>query len=277
LAYAAAHVLAQHGGDASKISMAVVTADHIIGNPERFRQTVEAALDTAEKTGALATHGIVPTRPETGYGYIQAENVDHPVAEPDGIAVFEVAAFHEKPNHDKAEDFIATGSYFWNSGMFFWRVDAFLEELAAIRPKMSAAVLEMQSAIEANDRNKVESIFEGLEDISIDYALMEHAKRVVVVRADYAWDDVGAWTSLDRTHEHDEQGNVARGGPVLIDTRDSIVYNEAGEDAMAVSVIGMDNVVVVVSKDGVLVAPKDRAQDVRHAVAELKARGAKQI
>ena len=277
LAFAAAHVLAHHGGDAAGISMAVVTADHLIGDSGRFRRTVEAALEIAEKNGVLATHGIVPTRPETAYGYIQAKDLENPAWESGDISAFPVAAFHEKPNHDKAEDFIATGSYFWNSGMFFWRIDSFLEELDAVRPEMAVAVRKMHEAMKMNDKGSVRSIFERLEDISIDYALMEHAKQVVVVRADYPWDDVGAWTSLDRTREHDEQGNVARGGPVLIDTHDSIVYNDAGAKDMAVSVIGMDNVIVVVSKDGVLVVPKDRAQDVRHAVAELKARGAKQI
>ena len=277
LAFAAAHVLAHHGGDAGGISMAVVTADHLIGDQERFRRTVDVALDMAERKGVLATHGIVPTRPETGYGYIQAKDIDDPVWESGDVSIFPVVAFHEKPNHDKAEDFIATRSYFWNSGMFFWRIDTFIEELDAARPEMAEAVRGMHEAMEANDKGTVRSIFEGLEDISIDYALMEHAKRVVVVRADYPWDDVGAWTSLDRTREHDEQGNVTQGGPVLIDTHDSIVFNDAGAEEMAVSVVGMDNVVVVVSRDGILVSPKDRAQDVRHAVAELKARGAKQV
>ena len=277
LAFAAAHVLAHHGGDAAGISMAVITADHLIGDSERFRRMVDVALEMAERKGVLATHGIVPTRPETGYGYIQAKDIDDPVSESGGISVFPVAAFHEKPNHDKAEDFIATGSYFWNSGMFFWRIDTFLEELDAARPDMAEAVRGMHEAMEANDKGTVTSIFEALEDISIDYALMEHAKQVVVVRADYPWDDVGAWTSLDRTREHDDQGNVAQGGPVLIDTHNSIVFNNAGAEEMAVSVVGMDNVVVVVSRDGILVVPKDRAQDVRHAVTELKARGAKQV
>ena len=277
LAFACAQVLARLGGDASKVSMAVVTADHLIGEPDRFRETVDVALATAESEGVLATHGVVPTRPETGYGYIQAHTSQGPVNESNGIPVYTVAAFHEKPNHEKAEDFISQGSYYWNSGMFFWRLDTFLEELKKARPEMADAALRMQEAIEGKDEGTVNSIFEGLENVSIDYALMEHAKRVVVVRADYPWDDVGAWTSLDRTRKRDKQGNVSHGGPVLIDTADSIVFNDLGEAEMAVSVVGMDGVVVVVSKDGVLVIPKDRAQDVRHAVSELKSRGSKQV
>lgn len=276
LAYAAATLMAQHG-DPAGITMAVVTADHLIQNPERFRATVAAALDAAEAQDVLVTQGIVPDRPETGYGYVQAKDISKPIAERDGIAAFEVAAFHEKPKAEVAEQFVASGNYFWNSGMFFWRLSTFLSELDHARPALAAATRAMAEALTRGDRAKAAEIFNTLEDISIDYALMEKARRVVVVRADYPWDDVGAWTSLDRTRVHDAQGNVAEGGAVLVDTRDSIVYNAAGADAMAVSVVGMDNVVVVVTEDGVLVIPKDRAQDVRHAVAELKKRGGKQI
>ncbi len=191
--------------------------------------------------------------------------------------MYEVAAFHEKPNREVAEDFVASDRYFWNSGMFFWRVSTFLSELDQAKPDLARATREMAEAIRHHDKGTVTTIFEGLEDLSIDYALMEHAKNVVVVRADYPWDDVGAWTSLDRSRSHDSDGNVTDGDPVLVDTRQSIVINAAGSEDMAVSVVGMDNVVVVVSADGVLVIPKDRAQDVRKAVAELRARGAKQV
>jgi len=115
LVYAAAHVLAQHGGDASNLSMAVVTADHLIGEPDRFRECVDLALTVAEENGMLVTHGIAPTRPETGYGYVQAKT-DAPLHEADGLSVYPVAAFHEKPSEEKAEDFIKAGNYYWNSG-----------------------------------------------------------------------------------------------------------------------------------------------------------------
>lgn len=277
LALAAAHLLAKFGGDGSNLSMAVTTADHRIGDEERFRATVRAALEAAERDGVLATHGIVPTRPDTGYGYIQVAEGASPVYQFDGIAVYPVAAFHEKPNREMAEDFIASGRYYWNSGMFFWRVDVFLTELERARPELARAVREMAEAIRHGDKGRVLRIFEGVEDISIDYALMEHAKRVVVARADYPWDDVGAWPSLERARPRDAQGNVTHGDPVLVDCKDCIVYNDAGAEAMAVCVVGAEDLVVVVTSDSVLVVPKDRAQDVRHAVRELRARGARQI
>lgn len=275
LTYAAAVLLANYGGDGGNLSMAVTTADHQIGEPELFRKTVDAALSAAEKDDVLAIMGIAPYRPETGYGYVQV--TDDPPSEHGGIAVHPVKAFHEKPSRERAQDFIATGRYFWNSGMFFWKVSVFLEELLHASPNHAAAVSSMADAQRKGDAEAVREQFERLEDISIDYALMEKARRVVMVRADYPWDDVGAWTALDRTYPKDADGNVTVGSPVLVDTRDCIVYNEPGATDIAVGVVGAKDLVVVVTKDAVLVIPKDRAQDVRHAVKELKDRGAGQL
>jgi len=277
LVYATAHLLASFDSNGDDLSIAVVTADHIIGNADRFRETVSTCLHTVEQEPVLATQGIVPTRPETGYGYIQADINNAADLPADAVPVYPVAAFHEKPNHDKAEDFVASGDYFWNSGMFFWRVSVFLDALGKARPEMRDAALAMANAMRDNDKGTVTEIFEALENISIDYALMEHAKNTVVARADFEWDDVGAWTSLDRTREKDDAGNVVHGEAVLIDSHDCIVYNDVDAADMAVSVVGARDLVVVVSKDGVLVVPKEHAQDVRHAVSELKARGSKQV
>ncbi|MBI4558780.1 MAG: mannose-1-phosphate guanylyltransferase [Candidatus Hydrogenedentes bacterium] len=277
LAYATAHVLARFGNDVDW-SLAVITADHVIGDRDRFCRTVETALQAAEQENALAILGIVPSRPETGYGYIQTEGQPLRLLPPAaGVAVYSVTAFHEKPNREKAQDFIAIGSYFWNSGMFFWKTSTFLQELEAVRPALAGATREMARALQEKNEKAVREIFETLEDISIDYALMEHAKRVVMARADFAWDDVGAWTALDRTYPHDPDGNVAVGHPFLFDSHQCIVYNEPGPDAMAVSVIGMDKIVVAVTRDGILVVPKDRVQDVRLAVQELRRQGRTQV
>ncbi|HIJ73707.1 MAG TPA: hypothetical protein HPP83_06345 [Candidatus Hydrogenedentes bacterium] len=278
LAYAAAHMLARYGGDGSNIIMAVTTADHRIGDTERFRKTVSAALAAAEGESALVTVGVVPTRPETGYGYIQVrEDVRVAPCNDGDVPVYQVVAFHEKPSRERAQDFSDTGHYFWNSGMFFWRISTFLEELEQARPALAAATRDMAGAMQNGDPQGVERIFEALEDISIDYALMEHASNVRVARADFPWDDIGAWPALDRTRARDENGNIEFGDPVVIDCEDTIVYNAVGAEDMAVSVIGMEDAVVVVTQDAVLVARKDRAQDVRHAVRALRERGANQI
>ncbi|MFO7974752.1 MAG: sugar phosphate nucleotidyltransferase [Candidatus Hydrogenedentota bacterium] len=272
LAYAAAYMMARYDCPPEKITMAVTTADHEIGDSDKFRETVAATLNLVERDGVLATLGVVPSRPETGYGYIQIAK-DMPSLSEGAIAIYPVTAFHEKPNREKAADFVASGRYFWNSGMFFWRIADFLEELDQVRPALAEAVRRMSEAMKQGDEPGVHKIFEELEDISIDYALMEHAKRVVTARAEFPWDDIGAWPALDRTMARDAQGNVAIGDPVLVDCEDCIVYNEADGENIAVGVVGCEDLVVVVTSDGVLVAPKDRAQDVRGVVAELKARG----
>jgi len=274
LAYATAHILAKEGASRT---MAVLTADHVIGDPEAFRKTIRTAMEAAESENALATIGIVPTRPETGYGYIQVNAQHEPL--PDyshDVPVYAVEAFHEKPERGQAEAFVRSGCYFWNGGMFFWRISLFLEALATTAPNIAQAVHAMVAAMRARDEGQVRRVFEKLEDISIDYALMERAPNVIVARADFAWDDVGAWSALDRTRGHDASGNVVVGAPVVIDCKDSIIYNDVGAD-MAVSVVGMENVIVIAARDAVLVIPKDRAQDVRRAVAELKQRKARQV
>lgn len=277
LVYAAAVVQQRLGLKPEELSMAVVTADHQIGDADRFRETVDAALSVAEEQGALTTHGIVPTRPETGYGYIQASSFDAPLAETNGVSVLPVAAFHEKPDRDTAQKFLDAGNYFWNSGMFFWRLDSFWSELDAAQPAMAETGRAIEAALRAGDQAKADTLFEGLESVSIDYALMEKAAHVAVARADYAWDDVGAWPALDRTRKQDAAGNVLQGDPVVVDSTNCIVYNDAGAEKMAVGVVGMDDAIVVVSGDAVLVIKKDRAQDVRAVVEELKRRNAKQL
>jgi mannose-1-phosphate guanylyltransferase len=281
LAWAAAVARSRFAGEGRPVSMAVLTADHQIGQPERFRATVNAALTAAEQKGALVTIGDVPTRPETGYGYIEipegAAAIAIDGAATDAPPVYPVARFREKPNAEAARAFVASGRFYWNSGMFFWTLDAFLGELATAAPAHGQAAREMGEALAIGDAARAEAIFATLEDVSIDYALMEKAKNVLVVRADFPWDDVGALDALARNLPADAAGNVAVGDPVLVDARDCIVYNEPGAAAMAVGVAGVKGLAVVVTRDGVLVLPRDRAQDVKKVVAELKARGATQL
>ncbi|MCC6145532.1 MAG: mannose-1-phosphate guanylyltransferase [Candidatus Hydrogenedentes bacterium] len=275
LAYITAHILAKHPDLAEdQVSLAVVTADHRIEDDALFQRTVQTALDAAETQDALVICGIVPATPETGFGYIQCG--DAVSFKTGDIPMYEVRAFHEKPNRERAQDFVASGNYFWNSGMFFWKVSTFLGELRAIRPDLSGAVLDMKGAMRAGDAATAAEIFEKVEDVSIDYALMEHAKHVLMVRGSFPWGDIGLWPALQEIYPYDDAGNCALGNPVIVDSKGCIVINDAGEE-VAVGVAGMEDVVVVVTKDAVLVVPKDRSQDVRHIVAELKKRNAKQV
>lgn len=273
LCFAAASLMARFG-DPAGIVMAVTTADHEIPDTAAFCATVRVALAAAADGQALVTMGIQPTRPETGYGYIQAREA---ASASGGKQVFPVSAFHEKPNRDKAEDFIETGEYFWNSGMFFWRLDAFLRELGDARPEFAEITRQLARAIAREDSVEVARLFDTFEDISIDYALLEHAKHRLMVRAEFPWDDVGEWSALDRSHPRDARGNVAIGDPIIEGAGDCIIYNEAGPGRMAVAAVGVRDLVIVVTDDAVLVVPKSEAQSVRKAVQQLRDQGRSQV
>jgi mannose-1-phosphate guanylyltransferase len=287
LAYAAAHILATYtepnddlsrADVQSRLSMAVVTADPAILDAEAFRETIAAALSAAEQHDALGVIGIVPSRPDTGYGYISVSGA--PLSgSATGVAVYPVAHFHEKPSREKAEEFIESGRCFWNSGMFFWSLSTFMRELETAQPAVARAVIAMAEAMRLGEHDEVTRIFEGMENISIDYALMERARNVVMARAGFSWDDVGAWPALERTQPRDENGNVIVGNPVAVGCSNCIVYDatDPAKHDVAVAVVGTEDLVVVVTDDAVLVIPKERAQDVRYAVAELKRRNAKQV
>lgn len=270
LALAAAHLVRRYG-DPAELAMAVLTADHKIGAPDQFRATVDAALGFVTANEALVTIGVVPNRPETGYGYIEVAHAGPRAAEP--LATWPVAQFREKPDLETAREYASSGRHLWNAGMFFWRVSTFLTGLANHMPALAKATDEMVAAL-ASDRPDAElaRIFAPLADVPIDVGLMEKAHNVHVIRAVFPWDDVGAWDALARTRATDENGNVVAGDAVVIDTRDSIVFNESG-NKMAVAVIGLEGVVVATTPDGVLVCPKDRAQDVRRALQAIRDRG----
>lgn len=278
LVLATAHLLARAAGDGTRTVVAALAADHRILTPERYRETLRTALDAAEREDALVTLGIAPSRPETGYGYIEVsgERIELPAA-PADIPVFAACRFHEKPDRETAAAYLATGRHLWNSGMFFWRISSFLDELSSASPRLARAVESLAAALRDGDYGRVHSIFRDLPAVSIDYALMEKARRVLVVRSDFGWDDVGAWDALDRTMPRDGRGNVTVGGPVLVECSDCIVINEPGPLERTVAVVGGDGLAVIVSGDAVLVVPKDRTQEVRAAVAELRRRGSDHI
>lgn len=268
LVWVAANLLAREPDARTDWSMAVLTADHRIVPLEGFARTARAALEVVEQDGGLATIGIPPTRPETGFGYIE---IGPEVAQSEGIQVHSVERFREKPSHEDAQGYLESGRFLWNSGMFFWTLDGFLSELESAAPELAAAIPSLADALARGDEAEADRIFQALPSISIDYALMEKARHVFVAKADFEWDDLGSWDSLERSFARDEAGNVAVGETLLIDTRASVVYGAAGD--VVTAVVGMDDVVVVVTEDAVLVCPKSRSQEVRRVVEELASRG----
>jgi mannose-1-phosphate guanylyltransferase len=268
LIWVAANLLARDPDARETTSMAVVTADHRIVPTSEFARTTRAALEVAEQTGGLVTIGISPTRAETGFGYIELS--DETIANTEKIEMRRVARFREKPKAAEAEAYVSSGRFLWNSGMFFWSMDGFLRELEGANQEMAAAIPMIAEDLRSGNIMGAERHFEALPSISIDYALMEKAKQVYVARAAFEWDDLGSWDALERSFTTDDRGNVVQGEAVIVDSSNCVVYGSNGE--VATCLLGVEGLVVVVTPDAVLVCPKDRAQDVRKIVDELKSR-----
>jgi mannose-1-phosphate guanylyltransferase/mannose-6-phosphate isomerase len=255
--------------------MAVLPADHAVAKPDVFLSTVALAADVA-RDGYLVTIGIVPRRPETGYGYIErgAPLTRGGEQKKQHAQAFRVERFVEKPDRGRAEQYVAAGNYFWNSGMFVWRASDIIEELRRYASGIASAGAQIARAMAEPvvDENHLRALYEAAESVSIDYAVMERSRRVAVVPAEFGWNDVGSWAALDDVAAKDEHGNVISGRVVDVDSRRSIVY---AQDRV-VATIGLDNLIVVDTPDATLVCAKDRAQEVRKVVDALEAQRAQE-
>ena len=259
IALAAQAALAAHGEDAILL---VLPADHVIRRVTAFQDAVAAALPAAQQ-GKLVTFGVVPNKPETGYGYIRRGAGNGPA--------YPIAQFVEKPTLAKACDFVASGEFYWNSGMFLFRAQRFLDELDKHAPDIGSVCREAFAAAKTDlDFTRVDAkVFETCRSDSIDYAVMEKTSRAVMVSLDAGWSDVGSWSALHEALEGDAQGNVMRGDVMAEDTQGSYLYSES----RLVATVGVKDYVVIETKDAILVSPKDRVQDVKKLVARLKADG----
>ncbi len=242
----------------------VLPADHVIRDVPAFQAAIRVAMPAAQ-AGKLVTFGIVPTVSETGYGYIKA------AAEASTSGVHPIAQFIEKPDAARAEQFLAAGGYYWNSGMFLFRADRFLEELARHAPDiLKSTRAALAGAAPDLDFVRVDAVaFQDCRSDSIDYAVMEKTQDAVVVPLAAGWSDVGSWSALHEALPADARGNVTKGDVLIEDSDGCYFYAES----RLVSAVGLKDHVVVETKDAVLVAPKDRVQDVKKLVARLKAEG----
>lgn len=259
---AAAHFLLQRDPQAI---MLVLPADHVIANTAAFHAAVKCALQPVLQ-GALATFGIVPTAPETGYGYIcRGRSIDLA----DGC--YAVERFVEKPDRITAEKFVTDSAYSWNSGMFLFQASCYLAELSVFRPAIAGSCEQaFHGAYHDLDFCRLdEDSFAACPSESIDYAVMEQTRHAVVVPVDIGWNDVGSWTALSSILEPDHDGNVLRGDVYTDKVRNAMVRAES----RFVAVIGVEDLVVVETKDAVLVVHKDQVQDVKKIVGELKKQG----
>ena len=246
--------------EAEEPILLVLAADHLIKDVEAFQTCIQTALPLAQD-GKLVTFGIVPTHAETGYGYIE-QGIDV------GVGGFKVSRFVEKPDLVTAQEYLANGSYFWNSGMFMFRASRYLEELETYRPDILAAC---RAALAGGSQDlhftRVdEAAFAACPDDSVDYAVMEKTADAVMVPLDAGWSDIGSWTALWDVSDKDQQGNVFKGDVLNQQSRNTYVH----ADSRLVATVGLDDLVIVETKDAVLVAHKDHVQDVKKIVEQLK-------
>ncbi|MEL4394883.1 mannose-1-phosphate guanylyltransferase/mannose-6-phosphate isomerase [Shewanella algae] len=244
----------------------VLAADHVISDVGAFKSAIEAARAKASQ-GDMVTFGIVPGHPETGYGYIKRGG--------ETGGGYRVDKFVEKPSSEVAKEYLDSGEYYWNSGMFMFRASIYLEELRTFRPDIykacADAIKDESSDLDFTRVNR--TAFESCPDESIDYAVMEKTSRAIVIPLEAGWNDVGGFASLWDVAVKDKDGNAIRGDVVSIDTFNCLVL---GNEKL-VATVGVEDLVIVNTKDAILVAHKDKAQEVKHIVNKLKADGRKEV
>ena len=254
----AAWWLREAGDDAVAV---VLPSDHRVEPASRFREELEAAARIALERGVIVTLGIPPTRPETGYGYIE---VGEPLAP--GSPFHAIQAFREKPDAETAARYLADGRHLWNAGMFLFPPSVMLHEVREHAPEIAAALPEVPPRLSQWPEGTLDRYYGTVPSISIDYAVMERTRHAAVARAGFAWDDLGSWGALSNTGGIDAARNVVRGRALLHDSSGVIAFSDGG----LVACVGVRDLVVVHTGDVTLVCPRDRAQDVRAIVDRLK-------
>jgi mannose-1-phosphate guanylyltransferase len=245
----------------SQATMVVLPADHHIRYGDRFRQTVADAIDLAASGALLVTIGIEPTTPETAYGYIE-RGADI------GAGRNRVQRFTEKPDRERAAEFLRSGRYLWNSGIFVWKVSAIRTALARHLPDVARPL----ALLRRGDVGAIAAAYRDLPEQSIDYGVLEKADNVAVVAGDFGWDDIGSWTALLRLGPADADGNVVRGRVLALSSHGNLVAS----DERLVALVGVEGLVVIDTEDALLVCSADRVQDVKQIVDELHRRGWKE-
>jgi mannose-1-phosphate guanylyltransferase len=249
--------------------MLVMPADHVIEPVQEFRRAAHVAEQLVlEHPTALVTFGIRPTFAATGYGYIErgAE-----LAKRQGVPIFRVGSFREKPHAELAEEFLASGKHYWNSGIFVWRAATILQELRNNQPKLAAAVERIAAAWDTPERDEVlTKEYAALEKISIDYAVMEKAADVLVVQTPFVWDDVGSWLALERRHAQDAHDNTILAYHTGLDTRNCVIV---GDPDKLIATLGVRDLLIIQDGDALLIAHRSEEGNIKKLVEQLKSRG----
>jgi mannose-1-phosphate guanylyltransferase len=244
--------------------MVVLPADHLIGDEKTFISVLSDAADIARKGDYLVTVGIQPTKPETGYGYIERGNAFDTEG---NSAIYNVQSFREKPDLATAETFFKNGHFYWNSGMFIWKVSTLLQSIEKFLPDLYQDLLRIEKSLGTDrEHDVVTEVYSDITPISIDYGIMEEAKNVLMIPGDFAWSDVGSWDVLWEVLDKDEKGNVVKGTVLSIDTADSLVF---GSDKL-ITLVGVKDLIVVETGDALLICDKNASQDVKKLVEKLE-------
>lgn len=244
----------------------VTPADHVILKDEAFRRMLAVAEKVASDGPNVITIGIKPTSPQTGYGYIQMAESHRSI---DGVDVHEATSFKEKPDLATAEEYVASWQYVWNSGMFIWSVQTIMDLYRCHSPEIYELLTRYDGAIGTPNESEVfDEVYDAFPRISVDYAIIEHAKNIFVIPASIGWNDLGSWASLHEIMEQDDEGNVVVGDHVGLDTHNCLIHSRE----RLITTIGLDNMIVVDAGDVVLVLPRGRSQDIKQLLEELKSR-----
>jgi len=259
VALGAAHIARKYG-DAL---MAVLPADHLVKIPALFQDALEEAFDFAERGGRLLTIGITPSSPEEGYGYIRFQ--------PARVSgrVYKVSGFVEKPDREKAKEYVASGEYLWNSGMFVWKASTILDSLNRYLPEMKEGLGKIRESI-GTDRYPavLEECFSAFPSISVDYGILEKAENIYTLAGNFGWDDVGSWAAVARIRPTDENGNTLQGNVITADVSNTIIR---GKDHL-IAAAGIRDLVIVDADDVILVCGKDKTGEILSILRVLRDR-----
>ncbi len=262
LALAAVHI---HKEDPDGV-MIVLSSDHLIHPKEQLIRILDAAANLASRDEKLITIGIIPNRPETGYGYIE---MGPKITEINGIKIYDVIQFKEKPERPKAQEYYLDRKHLWNSGMFVWSVKTFLNALKKHMPDMYACLEDYRDNMDSESDEPLKCLYEDCESISVDFAILEKAENVVCVKGDMRWDDVGSWLALQRIHSTHTDGNVALGDVIIDSSYENTIVNKGDDDEIIVA-YGVTDLVIVKSEKVIMVAHKTKVNEIKELLAKLE-------
>ncbi len=260
-----------------KANVFVIPSDHIIEKLDEFESIVKCGLKFVEDNGGIVTLGITPTKPETGFGYIQYDNdncLSIHIENGDGFGinecVYKVKAFAEKPDIETAKAFLESGDFLWNSGMFIFRADTMIEEIERLMPDMFFQMNPLQNKLHNKDFDKhLEHAYSQIKGISIDYGVMEKTDKVHIIRSNFGWSDVGSWDEIYNMRKKDASGNVKEGATVIINSKNCLVVNDQRISAL----VGVEDLLVIDTDNGLLICKRGESQNVKEVVDYLKRKG----